>query len=285
MSTLKVRKPPFVFGDDVPFQWQPSNPVFSTFLNQLSFFAVAFERYVIKALRDAIPIVKDAEVQREARLFLEQEAAHSYAHKLHIDSMVKLYPGLKATFSRACQHFDELYKKESTAYHLAYIANLEATFTPMLKFVINHRESLFSRGHARISSLFLWHAIEEIEHRRSAYIVYCDVVPNRWYRIAKVPSLMKHLAQFFDLMAKEFEAHIPLQDRTAGLNPMPEAMGHIPRKEKILLQLNLMRCFFPWHNPENESEPDWFNVWMDAESRGADMTCFYGAGAKEAPVT
>jgi len=281
MSTLKVRKLPFVFGEDVPFQWQPTNPVFATFLNQLSFLAVAFERYIIKVLRDAMPLIKDAEVQLEAKLFFEQEAQHSLAHKLHIDSMIRIYPGLQATFTKACRHFDDLHKRESINFHLAYIANLEATFTPMLSFVINHREDLFSKGNVKISSLFLWHAIEEIEHRRSAYVIYNDIVPNSWYRISKVPSLMRHLSEFFDLMAGEFEANVPLQERTAGLEAPPEALGHISRKEKFLLTLRLIRCFFPWHNPEKESEPEWFKVWMEADRAGADMTCFYGECVKQ----
>jgi predicted metal-dependent hydrolase len=276
MSALKVRKLPFEFDESIPFQWQPSNPTFATFLNQLSFFAVAFERYVIKALRDAMPLITSDEVRAEAKLFLEQEAQHSLAHKLHIDCLIKKYPGLKEAFSKSCQHYDNLYKKESTQFHLSYIANLEATFAPMLTFVINHREDLFSKGNIKVSSLFLWHAIEEIEHRSSAYVIYNDVVQNGWYRVSRVPHLAKHLHGFFALISSEFEKHVPLEDRTAGLSRPPEPLSMISRKERFVLTLNLIKCFFPWHDPKNEVEPAWYKDWMIADGNGEDMTRVYG---------
>lgn len=279
MPALKVRKLPFSFDDEIPFQWQPSNPTFATFLNQLSFFAVAFERYLIKALRDAIPLIENESVRIEAKLFLEQEAQHSLAHKTHVDFMIRKYPGLKTAFTKACQHYDNLYQKESTQFHLSYIANLEATFAPMLTFVIDHREALFSKGHVKVSSLFLWHAIEEIEHRSSAYVIYNEFVKNKWYRITKVPHLAKHLSEFFKMIGEEFEKNVPLEIRTAGMDHPPEALGMIPRKRRMLLTLNLIKCFFPWHNPKNEIEPEWFDEWMHAEEEGCDMTQIYGNAA------
>lgn len=276
MSTLKVRKLPFSFDESTPFQWQPSNPKFATFLNQLSFFAVAFERYVIKALRDAIPMIEDEEVRVEAQLFLEQEAQHSLAHKLHVDCLIKKYPGLKEAFSKSCQHYDNLYKRETTHFHLSYIANLEATFAPMLTFVINHKEDLFSKGNIKVSSLFIWHAIEEIEHRSSAYVIYNEVVKSGWYRVSKVPHLAKHLREFFDLIFGEFEKHVPLHERTAGLDKPPEPLWMISRKERFILTLNLIKCFFPWHDPKNEIEPAWYKEWMTSDGDGHDMTRIYG---------
>lgn len=275
MSALTVRKPAFRF-DDVPFQWQPSNPAFATFLNQLSFLAVAFERYIIKVLRDVLPRMDEGDAKHEAQLFFEQEAAHSMAHKRHIDAMIRLYPALKSTLDKACKHFDDLYARETTKYHLAYIANLEATFTPTLSFVIEHREALFANGHRTISSLFLWHAIEEIEHRSSALDIYSAVVRNRWYRITKVPSLVRHLDGFFKLMQEEFDRHVPREEQTAGLTFVPKPMGKIPLRAKIVLQLNLLRCFLPWHKPANEREPAWFSTWMSASRDGIDMSSFYG---------
>jgi predicted metal-dependent hydrolase len=277
MSDLKVRKLPFKFDETIPFQWQPTNPVFATFLNQLSFFAVPFERYLIRALRDAMPLMSSDEVRAEAKLFLEQEAQHSLAHKLHVDCLIKHYPGLRESFDKVCRHYEDLYRRQSTHFHLSYITNLEATFAPMLTFVINHKEDLFAKGDERISSLFLWHAIEEIEHRSSAYTIYNDVVRNPWYRVMQVPHLAIHLKGFFDLISQEFEKHVPAEQRTAGMTNPPEPLGMIPRSERFVLTLNLIKCFIPWHNPGKEAEPSWYRDWRLAEESGKDMTRIYGA--------
>jgi len=276
MSSLVVRDISFDFSDDVPFLWQPSNPPFSYGLNALSFFFVGFERYIIKALRDATPRITSQEVREEARLFLEQEAKHSVAHKGHIEAMIRGYPGLAETFRKTNGHWDQLYRLESTDFHLAYIANLESTFTPTLRFVIEHRESLFSAGDARISSLFLWHAIEEIEHRSSAHLIYRDVVGNRFYRLSKIPSLARHIRGFFQLIWEEFRACIPREEFDDAHHPPQQALSHIPARERLALNLRLLACLLPGHDPANEALPAWFDEWMLAERTGKDMSTFYG---------
>ena len=112
---LEVRALPFKFDGNIPFQWVPGNPIFPTFLNGLSFFAVGFERYLIKGLKGVLPLIDDAAAKEDAKLFLKQEAQYSLAHKCHVDAMVRLYPGLASTVEKTNQHFDDLYDRENTA--------------------------------------------------------------------------------------------------------------------------------------------------------------------------
>jgi predicted metal-dependent hydrolase len=276
MPPLTVRKLTFDFTGDVPFQWQPDNPRLATSVNAASFFAVGFERYVVKAMRDAMPLIKDPDVFQEAKSFLGQEAQHGIAHKLHVDSMIRLYPNLKYTYEKVCQLFDKLYENKSMKFRLAYVANMESAFQPVIHFTIGNRETLFSKGDKRISSLFLWHAIEEAEHRGSASMIYDHLVKSRWYRLAKIPRAISHQMQFDALVRKEFELHIPRNDRMAGLDSPPKPYGSIPYKQRFLLALHLARSIFPWHNPENKKLPEWFDEWRRADRDGVDMTTFYG---------
>jgi predicted metal-dependent hydrolase len=276
MPPIKVRKPAFDFSDDVPFQWQPDNPRFATSANAVSFFAVGFERFVVKAMRDAMPLVKDPAVLAEAKAFLGQEAQHGVAHKLHVDCMIRLYPDLKDTYERMCRYFDDFYDNKSMAFRLAYVANMESFFPPVINFAINNREILFSRGHRKISSLFLWHAIEEVEHRGSAAVVYNHLVKNRWYRLLRLPSALRHLMGFDALIRKEFAEKIPLRERMAGLDSAPKPFAGIPDRQRLLLALQLALCAMPWHDPEAEKPPEWFHEWMQADRDGIDMTTFYG---------
>jgi predicted metal-dependent hydrolase len=276
-APLKVRKLPFTFAEGVRFNWHPENPAFGRFLNSLSFLFVGFEQYIIKALRDAAPLIKDPAVKIEARLFLEQEAQHSVAHSRHIKALTSTYPGLQSTLDKAIEHFDQLYRRETTAYHLAYIADLESTFTPTLSFAINNRRPLFEAGDANVSSLFLWHAVEEIEHRASAFVIYNEVVGNTWFRLARLPSVRRHLQSLFVLLDVEFERHIPQADLTAGRDTLPPILNGISLSAKLVLVARVLACLSPWHNPAHQSAPPWFYEWMKAEAEGMDMTQFYGA--------
>ena len=110
---LEVRALPFKFDGNIPFQWVPGNPIFPTFLNGLSFFAVGFERYLIGRAGERQAQIEAA--KEDAKLFLKQEAQYSLAHKCHVDAMVRLYPGLASTLEKTNQHFDDLYDRENTA--------------------------------------------------------------------------------------------------------------------------------------------------------------------------
>ncbi len=80
-------------------------------------------------------------------------------------ALVQRYPELEKCYEDACAAYDKLIDEESIEFHAAYIANLEATFTPLFKVILDNRDSLFGGGDRRVASLMMWHFVEEIEHR------------------------------------------------------------------------------------------------------------------------
>ena len=75
----------------------------------------------------------DPAVAAEAEAFLRQEALHARAHRDHVAALTKQYPGLAEVSAEIERRFDHLLETRSLAFHLAYAADIEATFTPMFK--------------------------------------------------------------------------------------------------------------------------------------------------------
>src|SRR5262245_16626835 len=213
MTSLRVRRPAFRIDASVPFQWQPANPGFGLFGNTFTFLAIAFERYIVAATRQAMPRITDPAVAEEAEAFLRQEAQHARVHRLHANAMIAQFPGLAETFAATNAAYDRLLDREDVEFHLAYIANLEATFTPLFKMVFDNRGPLFEGGDERVGTLLLWHFVEEIEHRSSALIIHHHVTPDPWYRIRKAPKVFGHCAGIYSTALDGFERHVPLKDR------------------------------------------------------------------------
>jgi Predicted metal-dependent hydrolase len=187
MTDLVVRKMAFQFDATVPFMWQPANPHFAIFCNAFTFIAVPFEKYIIPALRRAQDRLNSgAGVAEEAEAFLRQEAQHAAAHRKHMLALIKQYPGLEQCYERTVASFNDLIDAHPVEFHAAYIANLEATFTPMFKVILDHRDSLFAGGDKRVASLMMWHFVEEIEHRSSRLMLYRHLMPDPWYRVKRV---------------------------------------------------------------------------------------------------
>ena len=107
--------------------------------------------------------------------------------------MISKYPELQETYASANAAYDELFESEDVEFHLAYVANLEATFTPLFKMVFDNRRQLFEGSDERVGTLLLWHFVEEIEHRSSALLIHHHVTPDRWYRVRKAPKVFDHV--------------------------------------------------------------------------------------------
>jgi len=112
MSDLIVRSPKFRIDDSVPFQWQPTNPSFGLFGNVFTFLAVAFERYIVSATRQAESRFTSAAVAEEAHYFVRQEAQHARAHRAHAKAMISRHPGLEQTYAAANAAYNELLDRE-----------------------------------------------------------------------------------------------------------------------------------------------------------------------------
>lgn len=300
MTSLVVRRPPFPIEASVPFQWQPANPSFGLFGNAFTFLAIAFERYIVAATREAMPRITDPAVAEEADAFLRQEAQHARAHRLHANAMMAQYPGLEETFAATNAAYDELLEREDVEFHLAYVANLEATFTPLFKMVFDNRRQLFAGGDERVGTLLLWHFVEEIEHRSSALLIHHHVTPDRWYRIRKVRKVFEHVAGVYKLILAGFEKHVPLDDRriaTSAVGPSglwlgelsarlpvvrrrrgrPSMLSHVPGRDLRTMVWQLAKSQTPGHDPAHEPLPTWVDEWHAAYDSGADVTTYEGA--------
>ena len=225
MTHLQVRRPRFDFTEDVAFVWNPQNPAFSFAMNATSIIAICFEQMIVAAVQEAKPLISDPEVAGEAMAFLRQEAQHSSSHRKHVMALTKRYPGLEQTLDKALASFDRLTATTPLEYRLAYVADLEATFTPSFKLMLDNEDTLFRPGDDRVASLFLWHFVEEVEHRSSALVIYDAVVGKPWYRLRVLPRVVKHLLGVMEVIAEGVNAHVPVEDRHVDARTLLPTFG------------------------------------------------------------
>jgi hypothetical protein len=179
------------------------------------------------------------------------------------------------------------------------VADLEATFTPVFKLWLDRHEILFAPGDDRVASLFLWHFVEEVEHRSSALVIYDHVVTKPSYRLKIARSVFRHVSEVFDGIMRNFEADIPRDE--LGIDKSALSPAGMWRRE-ILARLpgaphsrrpntpmlgdasggdiarTLMRLAFsqaPRHDPAHQPLPDFADVWLGRYAQGADVTHWY----------
>lgn len=296
MSDLQVRRVRFDFaGEDVAFNWNPARPAFAMQCNLISFFAPGFEKFIVDATREGIPLIRDPEVAQEANDYLRQEAQHSAAHLSHVRAMTRRWPGLRQTVDEVTASFDRLTATKPLAWRLGYTAVIEATFTPYFKVFLDHEDKLFAPGDERVASLFLWHFVEEIEHRSSALRVYDAVHDSYPYRVKTIVGVIKHIDEILGIISRGFAEHVPESDggrfgrlipgglslsafraahRAARELSSPEQATYagVPRRELIAMVAGLIRSQGPRHDPATENLPAFAGRWFerfDAEPKSA----------------
>lgn len=281
MTALPLRRIAFAFDERTPFQWNRRNPHFGLIGNTVSFFAQPFERYMVAAMRDARPRIADPAIREEAEAFLRQEAQHARIHRLHVDALIGQYPALQQTLDAMQASYDALYASESLEFHLAYAANIEATFAPLFGTWLEHPAELFDNGDPPVAALFLWHFVEEIEHRASAFRVYNAVVPSRLYRLRQLPRVMRHIREVGDILNAGINQHVPLAERLvdAGSRDVAAAFASIPARARRRMNLRLLLSQWPYHDPDRERVPPIAARWLQAYDEGRDVENWYAPAA------
>jgi predicted metal-dependent hydrolase len=305
MTDLLVRKIRWDFPSPVPFLWQPANPNFGIFCNVFTFIAVPFERYIIKALRQAQPkFDASPDIAAEADAFLRQEGQHASAHRKHMNALIEQYPGLGQAYDDATRAFDQLIDDHPVEFQAAYIANLEATFTPLFKVILDNRDSLFAGSDERVAALMMWHFVEEIEHRSSGLILYRHLNPDPWYRVKRVRDTFNHIGEVAARIAATIDEVVPFEQRGASAREMmsiallvdefkyrgpggarrrarrggaPTLFNAVSTGELARMVWRLTLSQTPNHDPADQPLPDWAATWMAEYERGTDMTAFTGA--------
>lgn len=305
MTDLQIRRMNFAFEeDDVPFLWNEENPAFSSMANAVSFLAIGFEKMIVKMILQAKPLITDPDVAAEADAFMRQEGQHSTAHRQHVKALIVRYPGLRETLDAVIGEFDRLTAQTSLNYRLAYTADLEATFTPVFKLMLDNEATLFRPGDDRVASLFIWHFVEEVEHRSSALVVFDSVVGSDIYRMRVAPSVFRHVLHVIRLACQGFNDHVPLEDRRIDAlsmfasyrhaqrlrrwlpllraqdhGPMPRAFDDLPLAEQLVALAGVVRSQLPKHDPTHEKLPALADVWFRRYEDGYDVTRWYTADA------
>jgi predicted metal-dependent hydrolase len=302
MTDLVIRKIRWDFDEAVPFLWQPANPNFGMFCNVFTFIAVPFERYLIKALSQGQARFDESpDIAAEADGFLRQEAQHASAHRKHMSALIAQYPGLERAYEDATRCFDDLIASHPVEFHAAYVANLEATFTPLFKVILDNRDSLFGGSEARVASLMEWHFVEEIEHRSSGLILYRHLVPDPWYRVRRVRATFQHIGELAAAIARTVDEVVPVAERVVSAEDLmspallvddfkhrgpggrrraarrsgpPTLFSTVPTSHLAKMVWRLALSQMPNHNPAHQPLPVWADTWMSEYARGTDMTVF-----------
>lgn len=179
-ATIEIRRPQYDFAA-LPRHYIDHNPLLSALFSALSLTFPEGERLFVHSVRLVRDQVKDPQLQQQIAGFIGQEAMHSQAHTRFNSQLAHL--GLETTtILEEEQRLTQWSKKHLSAKQQLAITCALEHFTAILASYILAHPDLQQKIDPQARQLWLWHALEETEHKAVAFDVYQTVFQDQTMR-------------------------------------------------------------------------------------------------------
>ena len=184
-SDIQPRKMDFSFDPAMPRYWFDDDQFKTILLTALSCTFPEGERFFVRSVRHYQKQIQDPLLREQVKGFIGQEAHHGNEHDTfnHFMESKGVPTGKVDEFVNRGMRF--MAKHLSPQRQLAKTCALEH-FTAMLAELMLEHPDFFKGMDERMLPLWLWHAVEESEHKAVAFDVYQDQVDSYWVRTSEM---------------------------------------------------------------------------------------------------
>ncbi len=166
------------------------NLVLSHLAVQLSALFPAGEDFFVRSVRAYRSELHDPELKKQVSSFIGQESIHGREHREMNERFDALGYRTSGIDSRLDKRLHRMTERQPAILCLAITAAIEH-FTAVLAEVMLDTDGRTMLGHPGIQSIFLWHALEESEHKAVAFDVYRTVGGTEKMRIKTMRAIRR----------------------------------------------------------------------------------------------
>jgi predicted metal-dependent hydrolase len=169
------------------------------------------------------------------------------------------YPELAGVEASFEADYEKL-SRRSLHWRLAYTAGFETMTMGITEWLINDRDRLFRGADPTVSSLVLWHMVEETEHKSVAFDVYQTLCGRYGLRIAGLLYGSMHVG----LMSRRaYMAMLKKDGCWSGLSSRLRLWRMVGR---FFLKSGsaMLRSLHPRYHPDKSRDPSWIDRWRSS---------------------
>ena len=180
-AAFPVRRMDFSFTETEKYWWN-GNPFMTHFMNNLSSLFPYGEQFFVDSVRAVRQQIADPQLQKDIGAFIGQEAMHSKEHAAYNQYADKHGIDLRTLEQRSKVLIEWVSKYTSKQQRLAATCALEHFTATMAEQLLLREDLTIQIDDKKMYQLWLWHAIEENEHKSVAYDTYQAVGGGYWVR-------------------------------------------------------------------------------------------------------
>ena len=259
-ASMIVRKMPFEFPDSIAAHWNARRPEWSHMASGASLAMPFLEPYLIRTMRKACGVIESEDLKNEVKLYMGQEGQHFQQHRRFNDILIRHYPELAAVEAQMQAEFEELDRKRSLKFNMAYACGFETMALGIGHWLVRDRAFLFAGSDTHVASLILWHFVEEIEHKSVAFDAYQAAYGNYFYRVFGTLYSTLHVMKF---SRKAYKAMLKKDGLWGNPRSRWTLLKMITRFFINMVPATVGACL-PGHHPTDIADPQWCLDWMEA---------------------
>lgn len=154
---------------------QPAGPIFTAFLNTFSIVLPIGERFFIDSVRAYRDQITDPELKKAITAFIGQEAMHGREHEEYNNALFAVTP-VAPKFERLVKGIlDGVTRYTPKSFALSATIALEH-FTALLADSVLREPRVSEGAEPHYRALWMWHALEETEHKAVAFDTWTAVM-------------------------------------------------------------------------------------------------------------
>ena len=184
-KSIPIRHMKFDFNfKDIDPKFYMNAELASAYFASLSIFLTRGEDLVIDTARYHRDFIDDPILKQRVTSLIGQEAIHSKMHE-ELNEAYKL-SGLPVSIFRKLEHyvFEYGFERLPQPMKLSLMAAIEHFTAVLAEYMMNHEEVFFSSQDEKQRAIWMWHMLEESEHKDIAYDVFQKLSNNYALRVA-----------------------------------------------------------------------------------------------------
>ena len=217
--SIKPQRMGFEFGEQVPRYWVDNNYLISHTMNALSVLFPEGEQFFVDSVRAFRDQIQDKKLKEDVRGFIGQEAMHSLEH-IAMNQHVRDQGMPVEEMERDLKVILDVARKLPKRHQLAITCALEH-ITAMMADMLLERDDIREDMHESMRPLWVWHAIEETEHKAVAYDVFLQAggtyTERSFYQVFSTVALGIVSTWYTGRMALKDRSHFSVKDAAKGM--------------------------------------------------------------------
>lgn len=181
------------WDQDLPRYWFDGSPFKTHFMNAMGILIPTSEAALIHVMKDSIALASDPDIIRQAKELVAQESWHSYAHTQYNKWLEGLGLPVQEITDRNLETIGKNKTRLANGKWLSAMVCAEHNAAIFLEFMLSHPDIL-KQMHPHFRQAWVWHGVEEIEHKGVALDLWTHILPKLDTSVLKIKTIGLFLA-------------------------------------------------------------------------------------------